>query len=88
VLKSIEDHGCAGCRFSDCGHQDEPGCAVRAALEDGTLDPDRLRSYRKLQRELAFQRRRQRSRERRNSKRRWKGITKAVRQWKQEKDRW
>ena len=40
------------CRFNDCAHETEPGCAVRAALEDGTLDPVRWESYRKLQREL------------------------------------
>ena len=43
----------AECRFSDCTHDAEPGCAVRAALADGTLDSDRWRSYGKLQRELA-----------------------------------
>ncbi|MDQ3874621.1 MAG: ribosome small subunit-dependent GTPase A [Actinomycetota bacterium] len=42
----------AGCRFNDCSHEHEPGCAVRAALADGTLSRERLRSYRKLQREL------------------------------------
>src|SRR4029077_19057907 len=42
----------ANCRFSDCAHDTEPGCAVRAALEDGTLAADRWESYRKLQREL------------------------------------
>ncbi|WP_374118703.1 ribosome small subunit-dependent GTPase A [Streptomyces sp. 8L] len=39
------------CRFQDCAHDVEPGCAVLAALEDGTLPPRRLESYRKLQRE-------------------------------------
>ncbi|MCO4812150.1 MAG: ribosome small subunit-dependent GTPase A [Gammaproteobacteria bacterium] len=39
------------CRFTDCGHDSEPGCAVRAAIEDGTLEADRLRRYRKLQSE-------------------------------------
>jgi ribosome biogenesis GTPase / thiamine phosphate phosphatase len=42
----------AGCRFADCSHESEPGCAVRAALADGTLDPERVASWRKLQREL------------------------------------
>jgi ribosome biogenesis GTPase len=42
----------ARCRFSDCGHSTEPGCAVMAAVEDGRLDPKRLRSYRRLAREL------------------------------------
>ena len=39
------------CRFSDCRHETEPGCAIRAALETGELDPDRWASYRRLQRE-------------------------------------
>ena len=38
----------AECRFSDCSHESEPGCAVQAAIETGTLDGDRLRRYRKL----------------------------------------
>ena len=42
-----------GCRFSDCAHEAEPGCAVRGALADGTLDESRWESYVKLQRELA-----------------------------------
>ncbi len=42
----------AQCRFADCAHGTEPGCAVRAALADGRLDPERWDSYRKLQREV------------------------------------
>ena len=40
------------CRFSDCRHEREPGCAVLAAVDSGGLQLDRLRSWRKLQREL------------------------------------
>ena len=40
------------CRFNDCAHHTEPGCAIRAALEDGTLELGRWTSYQKLQREL------------------------------------
>ena len=40
------------CRFTDCGHGNEPGCAVRAAEADGRLPPERLASYLKLQAEL------------------------------------
>ncbi|MGC0239185.1 ribosome small subunit-dependent GTPase A [Arthrobacter nitrophenolicus] len=43
----------AGCRFSDCSHQGEPGCAVQEALADGSLPERRWHSYLKLQRELA-----------------------------------
>jgi ribosome biogenesis GTPase / thiamine phosphate phosphatase len=42
----------AGCRFTDCAHQSEPGCAVRAAIADGRLAEERLESFHKLQREL------------------------------------
>jgi ribosome biogenesis GTPase len=44
----------AECRFSDCAHDREPGCAVRAALADGSLARERFESYRKLQRELRW----------------------------------
>ncbi|CAN7237016.1 ribosome small subunit-dependent GTPase A [Phenylobacterium sp. LjRoot219] len=42
----------ADCRFRDCRHEREPGCAVQAALDDGRLAADRFASWRKLQREL------------------------------------
>jgi ribosome biogenesis GTPase / thiamine phosphate phosphatase len=42
-----------GCRFRDCGHGAEPGCAVRAAVEDGTLGADRLAAYHSLAAEVA-----------------------------------
>jgi ribosome biogenesis GTPase len=44
----------AACRFSDCAHDSEPGCAVRAAVEAGTLDADRVARWHKLQAEDAF----------------------------------
>jgi ribosome biogenesis GTPase len=47
------------CRFSDCRHEREPGCAVRAALRSGELDAERWESWRKLQRELEHLRVRQ-----------------------------
>lgn len=50
----------AQCRFADCRHQQEPGCAVRAALEAGSLDADRFTSFRKLAQELAARRPRRR----------------------------
>jgi ribosome biogenesis GTPase len=42
------------CRFSDCSHHTEPGCAVQAAIEAGTLDPHRLTRWRKLAAEDAL----------------------------------
>jgi ribosome biogenesis GTPase len=41
------------CRFSDCTHGDEPGCAIIAALESGDLDPEKLANYEKIRRETA-----------------------------------
>jgi ribosome biogenesis GTPase len=41
------------CRFRDCAHGDDPGCALRAAVEAGALDPRRLGNFLKLQREAA-----------------------------------
>lgn len=43
------------CRFADCGHTGEPGCAVLAAVESGDLTPRRFASWRKLQREIAYE---------------------------------
>jgi ribosome biogenesis GTPase len=61
----------AQCRFSDCAHQTEPGCAVQAALDDGTLSFDRWTSYKKLQRELAHLERRLDKRLQAEEKKRW-----------------
>lgn len=44
----------ARCKFNDCAHETEPGCAVRAAIEDGTLEAARLDRWRKLERENRF----------------------------------
>jgi ribosome biogenesis GTPase len=51
AFPDVEQYASA-CRFGDCTHDREPGCEVRAAIERGELDPARLHSYRKLQREL------------------------------------
>jgi ribosome biogenesis GTPase / thiamine phosphate phosphatase len=67
-----------GCRFRDCQHRDEPGCAVRAAVEAGDLDPARLESLHKLQRELAWLDRRQDQAAALAEKKRWKAIHKAA----------
>jgi ribosome biogenesis GTPase len=67
-----------GCRFSDCRHEGEPGCAVRLALDDGRLSADRMASHRKLERELAHAERKGDARARAAEARRWKSIHKAV----------
>ncbi len=53
AFKDIEELA-SGCRFSDCKHESEPGCAVKAAIESGELEMQRYESYRKLQRETAY----------------------------------
>ena len=69
----------ADCRFSDCAHVHEPGCAVLGAVDDGTLQLDRLRSWRKLQRELASIAARTDRRLQAERKRRWKQHTRSMR---------
>ncbi|PSR18237.1 ribosome small subunit-dependent GTPase A [filamentous cyanobacterium CCP3] len=69
----------ADCRFRDCRHQGEPGCAVEEAIAAGDLECDRLHSYHKLQREQQWIEQRQDARASLNSKRRWKTIHKAMR---------
>lgn len=66
------------CRFSDCSHDGEPGCAVRAAIADGRLDEGRLDSHRKLERELARTARQGDPRARAEHRRTWRLITKSV----------
>lgn len=68
------------CRFRDCQHQTEPGCAVQAALEMGNLSVKRLNSYQKLQKEQAYHHRRHDRQAQQNTKARWKEITKLMRQ--------
>jgi ribosome biogenesis GTPase len=64
----------AACRFADCGHETEPGCAVQAGIATGELAPTRLDSWRHLQRELAFQARRTDARLKVAEKARWKAV--------------
>lgn len=68
-----------GCRFSDCSHTAEPGCAVRAAIADGRMPEARLLNRRKLERELAAVERRRAPDARAEARRRGKMIGKAVR---------
>ncbi|HEV2903041.1 MAG TPA: ribosome small subunit-dependent GTPase A [Gaiellaceae bacterium] len=68
------------CRFSDCAHDTEPGCAVRAALADGTLPADRWESYLKLQRELAHLERKLDPRLQSEERKKWAARSKAYRQ--------
>jgi ribosome biogenesis GTPase len=67
------------CRFSDCAHGEEPGCAVREAAADGRLDPGRLESYLKQKKELAFVRSQAELGAARAEKKKWKVISKFQR---------
>lgn len=74
----------AQCRFPDCRHQGEPGCAVQGALEDGTLDPARWEGWRRQERELAHLARRDDKALQRAEKDRWKGIQQSMRHFNKE----
>lgn len=69
----------AGCRFADCAHVGEPGCAVQASIDAGDLSEARMQSWHKIQRELAFQARRTDHRLRAEERAKWKAITKSHR---------
>ncbi len=70
------------CRFSDCTHTNEPGCAVRAALDSGELEPGRFSDYLELEAERASYERRHSARLSASDERRWKLIAKARRRLK------
>jgi ribosome biogenesis GTPase len=67
------------CRFSDCSHDSEPGCAVKAALEDGSLAPERWESYLKLEAEMAHLERRLDKRAASEERKRWKALSRVSR---------
>ncbi|WP_223701768.1 ribosome small subunit-dependent GTPase A [Sutcliffiella deserti] len=67
------------CYFRDCKHANEPKCAVREAIEEGTLEAARYQSYVKLQRELAFLERKNDKRAQLAEREKWKKITSGVR---------
>jgi ribosome biogenesis GTPase len=67
------------CKFRDCQHDGEPGCAVEAAIENGDLTNERFASYQKLQRELAYLERKNDQKAKLEEKAKWKKITKSMR---------
>jgi ribosome biogenesis GTPase / thiamine phosphate phosphatase len=69
----------AECRFADCGHESEPGCAVREAISSGSLPEERLESYRKLPRELARLERRRDARLVSLERKKWRTFSKQQR---------
>jgi ribosome biogenesis GTPase len=64
-----------GCRFGNCRHQGEPGCAVREALKRGGLDEERFQSYSKLIREQRYATQRKSKSAAAVEKSRWKKIS-------------
>jgi len=74
-----------GCRFSDCQHEQEPGCAVLEAVRSGTLSLSRLENYNRLVRELAFEHEKADIGLVRSERKRWKGITKFAKEIKKGK---
>lgn len=87
IFHDIDDLA-QNCRFSDCSHTNEPGCAVRAAIREGDLDGSRWKSYQKLQREMAFEEAKDDAVKRAANRKHWITITKSQRamkkQWKSE----
>ena len=67
------------CKFNDCQHNNEPGCAVQAALDNGSLPADRYESYLKLKKELAFLERKMDRAAQVAERNKWKKVTKSMR---------
>ena len=67
------------CRFRDCRHTGEPGCAIAAAVEDGTVSARRVASHAALRREVGWLRERYDARQRAEQRREWRQLSKAVR---------
>ena len=74
------------CRFADCRHQQEPGCAVQPALADGKISPDRWVSYAKLRREARHHALEADASAQRAEKQKWKAIHKANKRMYRERD--
>ena len=75
------------CRFGDCSHSHEPGCAVNAAIAVGTLDAERLHHYNHLAREAAFEERKRDKAAAAEQRKRWKRMAVAYRARERERER-
>jgi ribosome biogenesis GTPase len=71
----------AQCRFSDCRHETEPGCAVLAAVDEGRVPAERLEHWRQLQRELAYLARRQDKLAAAEERARTRALHRLARKW-------
>jgi ribosome biogenesis GTPase len=79
------ERAASACRFRDCRHETEPGCAVRAALATGDLDHARFRAYRKLEREAHRAELANDAVARKAERRRWTSIVRGVERQMQQK---
>ncbi len=73
------------CRFRDCSHDGEPGCALREALDDGRIDRSRFASWTKLRREVAWLERKDDASLLRAAREKWKAINKSMRGYTKER---
>jgi len=78
------DELASGCRFSDCSHELEPGCAVMEAVENATISEERINNYKKLKKELTYLERKTDVGADRAEKERWKTVSKIQRRYSQE----
>jgi ribosome small subunit-dependent GTPase A len=80
IEKTFEDIEAiaADCKFADCTHSGEPGCAVRKAIEDGILDESRFENYLKVLREQAYLLNKQTQSAAKMEKDKWKNIRKQI----------
>jgi ribosome biogenesis GTPase len=79
VFSDIEELGTC-CRFRDCQHATEPGCAILAAIESGALSAERYSAYKKLEREIAYETRRRDADAARVERAKWKRIHREQRE--------
>jgi ribosome biogenesis GTPase len=77
----------AGCHFTDCRHREEPRCAVKHAIDEGTLAAERLQGYLKLQEELQSLDARKQAREQINIKRRFKTVSQSMKKFYRDRDK-
>ena len=86
VFPDIEEYA-ESCHFRDCGHNDEPGCAVIEAVESGTISPERLANYHKLMREARVAATRTDARLRAEERRKGKVMSKMIRKFNKSRGR-
>jgi ribosome biogenesis GTPase len=78
----------SGCRFLDCRHEREPGCAVRRAVEEGTLDREKYENYRRLVKESAYLDSLKDEQARLERKRREKELGRAIKKYNQNREKY